>query len=201
MPRGGGHAARPASRTFRKLVIALSHGCLIVDAEICSVRVPTVRRLGVCSGADKAAGHLRSPPVRASAPLFSAFAASGRMPASPSTLGQTWRVNLRESRTSVMPCRADGQGNRVTGQRRATVEVDGAPMGPQPGALRSLQETAPPPGYRQAARGRRRRSITSARAAHWIGTRSRVALARPGRGDAISAIVAQVTGCEARALR
>ena len=26
-------------------------------------------------------------------------------------------------------------------------------MGPQPGALRSLQETAPPPGYRQARVG------------------------------------------------
>ncbi len=64
--------------------------------------------------------------------------------------------------------------------------VDGAPMGPQPGALRSLQETAPPPGYRQAACGQRRRSITSARAAHWIETRSRVAPSGgPGRPEPV----------------
>ena len=126
----GGHAARPVSRTFRELVIALSHGCLVVDADICSVRAPTVRRLGVCSGADKAAGHLRSPPVR-HPPRFSALSA---LVAECLRRLAHWvrhgRVNLRELRTSVIPCRANGTGRprdrAATRYRGSGRSADGA---------------------------------------------------------------------------
>ena len=110
------------------------------------------------------------------------------MPASPRTLGQTWPC--QPPRIADIGDALSRGRNRATawqGTRRATVEVDGAPGGPQPGALRSLQETAPPPGYRQAARGQRRRSITSARPAHWIETRSR-ACARPAGPEGLQSL-------------
>jgi hypothetical protein len=75
------------------------------------------------------------------------------------------------------------QDDRVTGQRRATVEVDGAPMGPQPGA-----RSAPSRRRRRRPATHRQRVGSGAgpllRHERRIGLRLDLglALARPGRG-------------------